>query len=653
MKEFQGVSATDSFSISSIINFNYHLTNGNMEEAYKSIKHINSTEIWKNMAEMSVKMKRIDVAETCFSNMKFARGAKALREMEAQGAEKDSKIASVAVLLNMTEEAEKLLSEGKKFDQLNNLYQLKNEWDKAIRIAEHEDRINLKNTYYKAAKNYEQHKNYKEAIKYYELSETHLEEVPRMLFENEEFPTLLEYAEKTQDKNIYSFIGKVYEKYDDFDESKNFFTKAGDHGALVRLCLQRNDVEAAEAICNTTGDPIACFSLGKHLEDSNEIPRSIAIYKKGKHFMQAIKIALAGGEDDEVYACASAAPFYIQSKIAPHFEKKGFSEKAVILYTKGKNYKKALKLAMANNLTEYIQQITSLVDKEKADPDSMKNLGDMYVDQGNVDRAFSMYVGSGQIDKAIEILENNNITLSSDAVKKLIPPKGQTEAENQRRDKIITIIAKRLKQQGKYLPAAKLYTEVNLPIKALKAVILSGDTENVVKMANLARSAEGYVLAANFLQNSDWQSNPELIKSITNFYTKAKKWDALSNFYVNCAMLEIDEYKNYDKALAALDVAKKVLRDLPERGEGRRRRKGRGHRGAHATHRSLHRRPQPAQKPARGGHPEDQGGHSRQELARLSEVGSLETGWDRYMPLCLNISSREATSSAVRRPLTT
>jgi hypothetical protein len=67
-----------------------------------------------------------------------------------------------------------------------------NQWDKAIRVAEHEDRINLKSTYYKAAKNYEQHKNFPEAIKYYEMSETHLEEVPQMLYENQQFPTLLE-----------------------------------------------------------------------------------------------------------------------------------------------------------------------------------------------------------------------------------------------------------------------------------------------------------------------------------------------------------------------------------------------------------------------------------------------------------------------------
>jgi intraflagellar transport protein 140 len=100
--------------------------------------------------------------------------------------------------------------------------------------------------------------------------------------------------------------------------------------------------------------------------------------------------------------------------------------------------------------------------------------------------------------------------------------------------------------------------EANLPVKALKAVIKGGDTEKVISFANLARSQEAWVLAANYLQNSNWQNDPEMIKHITTFYQKARKWESLSNFYISCAMLEIDEYKNYEKALSALEVAKKV-----------------------------------------------------------------------------------------------
>jgi intraflagellar transport protein 140 len=105
--------------------------------------------------------------------------------------------------------------------------------------------------------------------------------------------------------------------------------------------------------------------------------------------------------------------------------------------------------------------------------------------------------------------------------------------------------------------AAKLYIEIQEPMLALKAVIKGGDPEKVIKFANFARSSEGYVLAANFLQNADWHSNPELIKKITQYYKKAKRFDALGNFYVSLAMGEIDEFKNYNKALNAIQVAKK------------------------------------------------------------------------------------------------
>lgn len=114
MKEFEGVSTGDKAAVASVINFNFHLSNGNMEEAYKSIKHLNATEIWRNMAEMSVKMKRVDVAETCFSNMKFARGSKALRESAAKAVDKDTQISHVAVLLNLVDDAEKILRDAKK-----------------------------------------------------------------------------------------------------------------------------------------------------------------------------------------------------------------------------------------------------------------------------------------------------------------------------------------------------------------------------------------------------------------------------------------------------------------------------------------------------------------------------------------------------------
>jgi len=64
----------------SLLDFSYHLTCGNLDEAYKSIRLINNRVIWENMTQMCIKKRRVDVLEVCLTNMRFLRGAQALRE---------------------------------------------------------------------------------------------------------------------------------------------------------------------------------------------------------------------------------------------------------------------------------------------------------------------------------------------------------------------------------------------------------------------------------------------------------------------------------------------------------------------------------------------------------------------------------------------
>lgn len=61
------------------------------------------------------------------------------------------------------------------------------------------------------------------------------------------------------------------------------------------------------------------------------------------------------------------------------------------------------------------------------------------------------------------------------------------------------------------------------------------------------------------MQSLDWRNQPEIMKHIITFYTKAKSFDSLSLFYDACAQVEIDEYKNYEKALGALKESGKYM----------------------------------------------------------------------------------------------
>lgn len=96
MNDFVGLEKADEPTKQAVINFSFHLSGGNLDEAYKSVKSIQNPAVWEKMAQMSVKNKRLDVAEICIGNMKFARGAKAIRESK-QEPELEAQLAMVAI----------------------------------------------------------------------------------------------------------------------------------------------------------------------------------------------------------------------------------------------------------------------------------------------------------------------------------------------------------------------------------------------------------------------------------------------------------------------------------------------------------------------------------------------------------------------------
>ncbi len=107
------------------------------------------------------------------------------------------------------------------------------------------------------------------------------------------------------------------------------------------------------------------------------------------------------------------------------------------------------------------------------------------------------------------------------------------------------------KRQGLYHLACKKYTQAGDKVRAMGALIKSGDTDKVTFFAGVSRVPEVYVMAANYLQSLDWRSNPGLLDTMLGYYTKAHAWDELARFYDGCAAMEVAEYGAYDKAQQA------------------------------------------------------------------------------------------------------
>lgn len=79
-----------------------NFVSGDMDAAFKSIKLVQSTGVWKSLAKMCVKTKRLDVAGVCLGHMGNASAARALRlAITDDSLELEAKVALLAIHLNM------------------------------------------------------------------------------------------------------------------------------------------------------------------------------------------------------------------------------------------------------------------------------------------------------------------------------------------------------------------------------------------------------------------------------------------------------------------------------------------------------------------------------------------------------------------------
>ena len=553
MRDFTGLENCDETIRKAILNFSFLITAGNMDEAYKTVKAIQNIQVWEKMCQMSVKTRRLDVAEVCLGNMRFARGARALREAK-KDPDQNAQLAMVALQLNMLEDARKLYEESERFDLLNEMLQAAGEWEAALEVAEKHDRINLKTTLFKQARHYEALQDVPAAIEAYEQSGTHREEVPRMLYQQFRHTDLERYINSKADKDLYRWWAQLVESKDDKETALRYYKLAEDYGNYVRLLCLKEEFDRAEAICNETKDPIACFYLAKHYEKGEYISEAIQYYSYSGRFYHAVTLAKANKRDGEVMSLSlQSGDVKIMTQSASYFEGKHLFDKAIVLYHKGKNVRKALDLCFQAGNQDYLKTLVDDLGEEE-DTETLARAAEYFLTNKVYDKAVHLLVSSRQYSTALDLCLKHNVRVDENMVEKMLP---DSTSQDPARQVILRSMAKLCKKQGSFQLACKLFTKAGEKMKGFKSLLKLGSVEKIVYYANMAKNAQIYVMAANYLQSCPWHNDSELMKNIMQFYTKAKSWDHLSNFLDTCATVEIDEYRDYEKALTALKEAVK------------------------------------------------------------------------------------------------
>ncbi|KAI5932679.1 Intraflagellar transport protein 140 [Manis javanica] len=556
LRDFVGLEDCDKPTRDAMLNFSLFVTIGDMDEAFKSIKLIKSQAVWENMARMCVKTQRLDVAKVCLGNMGHAHGARALREAEREP-ELEARVAMLAIQLGMLEDAERLYKQCQRYDLLNKLYQASGQWHKAVEVAEHQDRIRLRTTYYNYAKHLEASADCGLALNYYEKSDTHRFEVPRML--SEDLQSLELYVNKKEDKTLWRWWAQYLESQAEMEAALHYYELAQDHFSLVRIhCFQGNIQKAAE-IANETGNWAASYHVARQYESQEEVRQAVRFYTRAQAFNNAIRLCKENGLDDQLVTLALLSSPEDMTEAARYYEERGeHMDRAVTLYHKAGHLSKALELAFATQQFVALQLIAEDLD-EKSDPTLLARCSDFFLEHSQYEKAVDLLLAAKKYREALQLCLEQNLTITEEMAEKMTVSKDSTDMSEESRRELLEQIASCCMLQGSYHLATKKYTQAGNKLKAMRALLKSGDTEKIVFFAGVSRQKEIYIMAANYLQSLDWQKEPEIMKNIISFYTKGRALDLLANFYDACAQVEIDEYQNYDKAHGALTEAYKCL----------------------------------------------------------------------------------------------
>ncbi|NWT55385.1 IF140 protein, partial [Erythrocercus mccallii] len=556
MRDFIGLGDCDKTTQDAMLNFSYYLTAGDMDEAFKSIKLIKSEAVWENMARMCVKTQRLDVAKICLGHMGHARGAKALREAE-QEPEQKARVAMLAIQLGMLEDAEQLYKACKRYDLLNKFYQASNQWQKAIETAKAHDRVHLRTTHYNYAKHLEATGQQSLALTHYEKSDTHRFEIPRML--SEDLQALENYINKMKDKNLWKWWAQYLESQSDMESALKYYALAQDYFSLVRVhCFQGNIQKAAE-IANETGNGAASYHLARQYESQEDIKQAVHFYSRAQAFNNAIRLCKANNLDDQLMNLALLSSPEDMIEAACYYEEKGDQmDRAVMLYHKAGHLSKALELAFATQQFGALQLIAEDLD-EKSDPALLARCSGFFIEHAQYEKAMELLLTAKKYHEALQLCLEQNLTITEELAEKMTVSKESHDLSEESRRELLEQIADCCMRQGNYHVATKKYTQAGNKLKAMRALLKSGDTEKIIFFAGVSRQREIYIMAANYLQSLDWRKDAKIIANIISFYTKGGALDLLAGFYDACAQVEIDEYQNYEKAHRALTEAYKCL----------------------------------------------------------------------------------------------
>ncbi|KAI9354065.1 hypothetical protein DFJ73DRAFT_959062 [Zopfochytrium polystomum] len=597
--DFSDLDDPDPSITAAMIEFAFQIDTGNLDDAFKALQCVENDRVWKNLARICVKRMRVDVAIICLCKIRHVKAIAALRRIDDEKS-LELKAATLAIFLDMHEEVQQIYTKLGRYDLLNLYHQESGQWNKALDVASKFDRINFRATFVKFGRYLLETGDKAGALSAFEKAFAVSAEMPQSVFESEYH--MKTYTMDSKDKSLKRWWGQYEETRGNYVEALRFYEDAEDVLSIVRLHCAAGKIarvrtkylarsaHSAKAIDLARGssNAAASYYIARQFEKEGKISDAINFYGQAKCYTQAIRLAKEHHQHGFLISFALQGNRDTMLDAAEFLEKSSQNiDKAIIMYHRAGHSGKAIELCFQHREFSTLEEIGGsfhlhLAETERtspvaeslgpdADPTLLQKCANFFINNKLFEKAVRLLASAKrhkevriQLEKlaltaakALRLCVQENVVVTEELADQLggSPEGSESDAA------LLVQVGELCLQQKSYHLACKKFAQGGELIRAMKALLKSGDTERIIFFANVSgmKQKEIYVVAANYLQTLDWRSNPPIMKAIITFYTKSRSFESLAGFYEACCHVEVDEYQNYEKGLSALREAVKCL----------------------------------------------------------------------------------------------
>lgn len=367
--------------------------------------------------------------------------------------------------------------------------------------------------------------------------------------------------QNTTNPEMLKWWGQYIESTGDIESALKVYQKAEDWFSQVKILCFLGKLSKADTIARQCGDKAACYHLARHYENIGKYQEAIQFYTKSQTYSNAIRICKENDLQDELWTVANSARSHDKAVAAAYFEECKNYKYAVELYHRAGLLHKAVDMAFVSQQPDILQVIASELNSN-SDPDLIERCAEFFISIEQYQKSVQLLAKSKQYEKALKICAEHHVPIT-ETLSDLLTPIKDDIIIDEKRNKILYQLGELLQEQGDYHTATKKFTQSGDKIRAMKSLLKSSETDKIIFFASMSRQREIYIMAANYLQALNWKSDPKILKHIVTFYSKGQAYDSLANFYATCSQVEIDEYRDYEKALKAMHEAGKCLAKVP------------------------------------------------------------------------------------------